>query len=316
MIETIALLDRNSPTYALDVVSLAESILESPTTILNAQQKKAQGDLINQLKAEGVEYEDRMKELERVTYPKPNAEFIYDTFNAFAAKHPWVGENIRPKSIVRDMYERYMTFADYIKEYGLTRTEGVLLRYLSDAYKTIVQTVPEPAKSDELIDIVAFLRALLERIDSSLVAEWESLVEPGAEVSEAAAPPPVKDISRDQKSFYARIRHELHTFVRALAASDFEEAALSIHPESTLSEHDLQKAMERYFEEYPAVVVDPRSRTVDRTQIERLEPHLFQVRHTIVDPEDDNMWFAEGTIDLRQDRAPEGVLLRLTHLGR
>ncbi|MFT3927408.1 MAG: DUF3516 domain-containing protein [Myxococcales bacterium] len=316
LIDTIERLDPALESYALDLMSLLESILENPTTLLVAQQKKAQGDLINRLKAEGVEYEDRMKELETVAYPKPNADFIYDTFNAFAAKHPWVGENIRPKSVARDLYERYMTFAEYIKEYGLARSEGVLLRYLSDAYKTLVQTVPEPAKTDAVVDVVAFLRAILERIDSSLVTEWESMVAPGEKSGEEAAlPERKKDISRDQKAFHARIRHELHALVRALAARDWEEAAASVHHESSLGASGLESSMQKYFEHYEQLITDQRSRTVDRTQIETLAPHLYRVRQVLVDPEEDNMWFLEGEIDLREDQAPEGVLVRLTHLG-
>ncbi|HTU60745.1 MAG TPA: DUF3516 domain-containing protein, partial [Polyangiales bacterium] len=229
LIETIALLDKESPNYALDLVSLVESILESPSVVLTAQLKTAQTELINRLKAEGVEYDDRMKELELVTYPKPNADFIYDTFNAFAAKHPWVGENIRPKSIVRDMYERYMSFPEYIREYGMSRSEGVLLRYLSDAYKTLVQSVPEPDKTDAVVDVIAFLRAMLERIDSSLVTEWEAMVAPSPDAP-AAEPErrEQKDITRDKKAFAARVRHELHALVRALAARDYEEALASV----------------------------------------------------------------------------------------
>ncbi len=316
LIDTLEKLDRESESYALDLMSLLESILENPTTVLIAQQKKAQGELINRLKAEGVEYEDRMKELELVTWPKPNADFIYDTFNAFAAKHPWVGENIRPKSVARDLYERYMTFAEYIKEYGLARSEGVLLRYLSDAYKTLAQTVPEPAKTDAVIDMAAFLRAMLERIDSSLVTEWESLVAPGEKADEVAQEVErKKDISRDQRAFYARIRHELHALVRALGSQDWEEAAASVHPESALGPAEMESAMQKYFSQYDSLVVDQRSRTVDRTQIEKLAPHLYRVRQVLVDPEEDNMWYLEGQIDLRENQAPEGVLVRLEHLG-
>ncbi len=316
LIDTIERLERESETYALDLLSLVESILENPSAVLIAQQKKAQGDLINRLKAEGVEYEDRMKELEQVTYPKPLADFIYDTFNAFAAKHPWVGENIRPKGIVREMYERYMTFPEYIREYGLSRSEGVLLRYLSDAYKTLVQSVPEPAKDDAVIDIIAYLRAMLERIDASLVTEWEELAAGGGAPGEAApAAERKKDISRDQKAFHARVRHELHALVRALAAQDYEEASAAVHLESALSTRDIQLAMERYFAEYPSLVTDARSRTTDKTRIEQLEPHLYRVRQVLVDPEEDNMWYVEGQIDLRADQAPEGVLVRLEHIG-
>jgi superfamily II RNA helicase len=314
VVEAIEALEPTAPSYALDLVSLVESILESPMVVLFAQQKALQGELINRLKAEGVEYDDRMKELEKVTYPKPNAEFIYETFNTFAAHHPWVGENIRPKSIARDMYERYMSFADYVREYGLSRSEGVLLRYLTDAYKTIVQTVPEPKKTDEVIDVVAFLRATLERIDSSLVQEWEAMIAPSEGEAQTALPPP-KDISRDPRAFQARIRHELHALVRALSAQDWEEAAASVHPESPFEQAAIQAAMERYFESYPSLISDARSRTTDRTTTEQLEPHLWRVRQTLVDPDDDGFWYAEGQIDLRDDRAPEGVLVRLEHLG-
>ncbi len=316
LIETIELLDAATPSYALDLLSLVESILESPNIILQAQLKAAQSEVINRLKAEGVEYEDRMKELERVTYPKPNADFIYDTFNAFAAKHPWVGENIRPKSIVRDLYERYMSFADYVREYGLLRSEGVLLRYLSDAYKTLVQSVPEPAKNDALIDVIAYLRAMLERIDSSLVTEWESLVHPVAGESAPEAPlEREKDITRDPKSFAARVRHELHMLVRALAVKDFEEAVASVHPESALGAPQIESAMLRYFERYPSLVVDARARASERTLLEKVETHFYRVRHVLVDPDEDLMWVVEGHIDLRADKAPSGVLLRLEHIG-
>jgi hypothetical protein len=158
---------------------------------------------------------------------------------------------------------------------------------------------------------------MLERIDASLVTEWESMVEGAEPSADASAPAPERkrDISRDTKSFHARIRHEIHTFVRALAARDYEEAQLALHPESTLDQSALESAMDKYHEQYATLVIDGRSRTADRTLIEQLEPHLFRVRHTLVDPDEDNMWFAEGRIDLREDTAPQGVLIRLEHLG-
>jgi len=203
-----------------------------------------------------------------------------------------------------------------VREYGLARSEGVLLRYLTDAYKTLVQTVPEPAKTDAVIDVIAYLRALLERIDSSLVTEWESLVAPppGSATPDMPAAA-VRDITKNPKEFAARIRHELHALVRALASRDAEEAAACVHPESPLTVQDLERAIERYFAEYPALVIDASSRAVDCTQLEPLESGLYRVRHTLVDPEGDRLWYAQGIIDLREDRAPEGVLVRLEHLG-
>src|SRR5262249_36699538 len=145
LLHAIELLDRESETYALDLLTLVESILENPDLVLMRQLDKLKTEKLAELKAAGVEYDERMAELEKLEYPKPNAGFIYDTFNAFAREHPWIQEdNIRPKSIARDMIEQFLSFAEYIKEYGLERGEGVLLRYLSDVYKTLVQSVPLP----------------------------------------------------------------------------------------------------------------------------------------------------------------------------
>src|SRR5690606_26601189 len=177
LVEALELLDREDPEHHLHVISLAEAILENPTVILSRQEAKLKTDRVNEMKAEGVEYDARMAELEKISYPKPDADFIYDTFNAFAAKHPWVGtENIRPKSIARDMYEEWATFNDYVKIYALSRSEGLLLRHLHQTYKTLEQTVPAGHKTEAVVDVIAWLRATIERVDSSLVQEWERML--------------------------------------------------------------------------------------------------------------------------------------------
>ena len=141
-----------------------------------------------EMKAQGMEYDERMRELEKVEYPKPNPDFVYATFDEFAAKHPWVGhENIRPKSVAREMVERFMTFADYVREYELQRSEGLLLRYLAEAYKTLAQTVPERFRDEALEDVLAFLRATVRGVDSSLLDEWERMR--SGEAAPAAGPP-------------------------------------------------------------------------------------------------------------------------------
>ncbi len=179
LVETIGLLERESETYVPDLITLVESILENPEIVLRKQVDKIKGELVAQLKAEGVEYDQRMERLEEVTHPKPLADFIYGTFNRFRGKHPWVGgEDIKPKSIGREMFEGYMSFADYVKRYGLQRSEGVLLRYLSQLYKTLDQNVPEPAKTEGVWDALGFFRALVETTDSSLLEEWQGLLHP------------------------------------------------------------------------------------------------------------------------------------------
>ncbi len=140
LVDTLALLDPASESYALDVLSLVEAILENPRPVLFAQLDKLKGETIEALKAQGMEYEQRMEELDKLEWPKPNRDFIYDTFNAFSDKHPWVGEeNIAPKSVAREILERFCSFHDYVRDMGLQRFEGVLLRYLSEAYRALSQ---------------------------------------------------------------------------------------------------------------------------------------------------------------------------------
>jgi superfamily II RNA helicase len=179
LLDTIPLLDAESPDYALDLISLVESIVENPDIILRKQLDKARDIRFAELKAEGVEYDRRMEELEKVEYPKPLREFIYGTFNAFADKHPWVGtENIQPKSIAREMFENFSTFSGYIKDYGLQRSEALLLRHLNNVYKVLSQTVPTQVKTEEVLEMENYLGEMIRRVDSSLLEEWERLRNP------------------------------------------------------------------------------------------------------------------------------------------
>src|SRR5258708_26940026 len=153
LLEALEALDKSAPTYAFDVLSLVEAILEDPDVVLYRQLDKLKTERMDQMKADGVEYEQRIAELEAMEWPKPNRDFVYATFNAFAARHPWVGEtNIRPKSIAREICETASTFDAYVRDYGLQPSEGVLLRYLPQAYKTHDQSCPAAAGSAEHLD--------------------------------------------------------------------------------------------------------------------------------------------------------------------
>ena len=177
--DTLTLMDPQAPDYALVVLTLVESILEDPDLILRRQLDRLKTQKVAEMKADGVEYDQRMEELEKMEYPKPNREFVYSTFNAFAERHPWVGqENIRPKSIAREMFEDYRSFADYIKLYELQRAEGLLLRHLSGVHKVLARTVPDSAKNDAVREMELFFGALIRQVDSSLLEEWERLNDP------------------------------------------------------------------------------------------------------------------------------------------
>src|SRR5437764_2395057 len=236
LLDTIRLIDPEAPDYPLVLLTLVESILEDPDLILRKQLDKVKSAKMAEMKSDGIEYEERMEELEKLEYPKPNREFVYSTFNAFADKHPWVGqENIRPKSIAREMFESFRSFSDYIRDYELQRAEGALLRHLNSVFKVLAQTVPDAAKNDAVREMELYLGTLIRQIDSSLLDEWEKMRDPAyqhVETKEARPPGADEasaDITRDTKSFTAAIRTRIFTFLRALVNRDYE-AALAVLP--------------------------------------------------------------------------------------
>ncbi len=319
LLEMLDTLDLASPSYPLDVVSLVESILESPMPVLYAQLDRLKDAKVAELKAQGVEYEERMAELEKLEWPKPLAEAIYPSFDIFAGAHPWVGqESIRPKSIARDMFERWMTFHDYIREYGLQRVEGLLLRYLTDVYKTLVQSVPEATRTDELEDVFAFLDDQIRRIDSSLLEEWERLRAGGAtpmlEPQPEAAPPP-KPWYQDKKAFAARARNALHAFVGAAAKKDYETAAALLFPPDAWSPKQLEEALAPYWAEHDRIDTTPAARAPRNTFITQEDAQRWTVRQRIIDPSGEGDWMVEGAIDLTLERPDGAPLLSLRRIG-
>jgi hypothetical protein len=274
------------------------------------------------MKAQGMEYDERMAELEKVEYPKPNRDFVYATFNEFAEKHPWVGaENIRPKSVAREMVERFMTFADYVREYELQRSEGLLLRYVSEAYKTLVQTVPETYRNDELLDVIAFLRATVRGVDSSLIDEWERMRDPSyqarivdarAAVAETLGPPPVW---ADPKAFLARIRTELHRLLVAVARKDAEGAAAAVANGPEWPPTRLEEALAPYWAEHPRIDTTPAARRPHNTFVKELGARRWQAIQRIVDEAGEVDWMLECEIDLSSPRDPDAPLLSLLRIG-
>ena len=175
-VEAISVLDPSATDYHLQAVSVAESVLEDPMAVLLAQRDKARDELMTKLKDEGVEYTERMARLAEVTWPKPEAEFIEPAFEVFARHHPWVGQlRPSPKSVVRDMVEHDDTFNQYVSRYGLKRSEGLVLRYLTNCYRALAQTVPSAAVNDRLAEVIEWLAVLVREVDSSLLDEWERL---------------------------------------------------------------------------------------------------------------------------------------------
>lgn len=320
-------LDPASPTYALDALTVVESILEDPDVILRRQVDRAKGRLVAELKEEGVPYEERMARLEEVTHPKPLADFLYGAFNAFRAAHPWTaGSDVSPKSIGREMFETFAGFSDYVKSYGLERSEGVLLRYLSQLYKTLDQTVPEAAKTDELWDVLGYFRSLVGETDASLLEEWERLRHPElllAEKAQAAQPAGraeaswLTELLSNPRVFAARVRAEAQLLVRALARKDWEEAAERVSPEngSPWDAERFEAAMAPFFDEYGELVSGAEARLHHLTNLKAAGPRQWEVTQTLVDPKGDHTWAIFAGIDLRDGSAPDGPILRIRRVG-
>jgi hypothetical protein len=327
LIETLGLLDIQSETYTLDLLTLVEAILEDPEVVLRRQVDKLKQELVAQLKADGMQYEERMEKLDEVTHPQPLKDFLYGSFNKFKDQHPWVGsKEIRPKSIGREMFEGFMSFADYVKRYGLQRSEGVLLRYVSQLYKTLDQSVPEVAKTEGVWDALGFYRAMIDLTDTSLLEEWESLLHPelrleGKGKREAAKEALwLEELLANPKSFAARVRAELHLLVRALASKEWEEAVASVQqdpegPGGTWDEERFEAAMAPFVAEYGELVFTPEARRHQWTEIRPTGDRTWEVAQTLLDPQDDNLWAVQGTIDLRNPLAIDGPLVRLTRIG-
>ena len=330
LLDTAKLLTPSDPAYELDLLTLVESILENPDIILRRQLDKLKGDKVGEMKAAGVEYDDRMAELEKMDYPKPQAEFIYGTFNAFAAKHPWVkADNIRPKSIAREMYENFMSFSEYVREYGLERVEGVLLRYLSDVYKALVQTVPKWARTDAVDDVATYFGAIVRQVDASLLDEWERMKNPEARIelrpqSDELEPEGSKDVTKDKRGFLVLVRNEIFRFVRALSRRDYVEAARvmsSPEPGEAPMGAEVREAarieaeLAPFYADHPSIRVDPEARAPKFLVVEQGDT-TWTVRQTILDPEEDNDWFFEAKVDLGRSREAARPVLVLERFGR
>src|SRR3712207_4506147 len=207
----IDLLDPASDTYAMDVVSVVEATLDDPRQILAAQLNKAKGEAVAQMKAEGIEYEERMELLEEVSYPKPLEELLGHAFDVYRQSNPWAADaHLSPKSVVREMWERAFTFREFVNTYGLTRSEGAVLRYLSDAFKALRSGVPAAARTEEVTDLVEWLGELVRQVDSSLLDEWEALTDPDeGPVAEVAVPARPRPLTGNERAFTAMVRNEI-----------------------------------------------------------------------------------------------------------
>ena len=325
LVDMIPLLEPASPTYVGDLFTLVESVLEDPVVILRKQADREKGRVVAELKAQGIGYDERMERLEEVTHPKPMSEWLAPRFDQFARLHPWVGgQEISPKSIGREMLETFASFDDYVRLYQLQRSEGVLLRYLSQLYRTLEQNVPDHAKTEAVDDAIAFLRTLIALTDSSLLEEWESLLHPELltkkkeereRVVEALW---VRELIENPRALAARLRSEMHLLVHALSQQDWEEAAERVVTVATepWDAERFARELAPFFREHTALLDSPDARRHHWTRIEPAGDRQWTVTQTLIDAEGDRDWGLRAAVDLRGATAVDQPLLRVEWIGR
>lgn len=320
------LFDVESPTYALDIVSVVEATLDDPRPVLSAQQFQARGEAVAAMKAEGIEYDERMEALETVTHPKPHDELLHEAFATYASSQPWVADfELSPKAVVRDLYERAMTFGEFIAFYKLARSEGVVLRYLSDAYRALNQTVPLDLRTEELRDIVEWIGELVRQVDSSLLDEWEELVHPDAAKHAAEsgelAPPAPRTVTANRRAFFVLVRNELFRRVQ-LAALDRVQELGALETEAaapSFTELQWDAALEAYYAEHDEILTDASARAaamivVDESPAE--SEGLWRVRQILADPAGDHDWGIAAEVLLTDSARTGAAVIRVTGVDR
>ncbi|WP_339018630.1 DUF3516 domain-containing protein [Corynebacterium simulans] len=318
----LTLLDPESETYTLDVISVFEAILDDPRQVLVAQQKQRRGEEIAALKADGVDYTERMAIVEDITWPKPLEELLEQAYDTFAETNAWVKEfELRPKSVVRDMLENAMTFSDLVATYGLARSEGVILRYLTDAWRTLKQSIPEEYMSEELADVVVWLGELIRQVDSSLVDEWAQMAGEDSPISQ-------KDLERElafgvedpsaltsnRRAFSIMLRNYFFRLVQLFALEKEDRLAELLDYLDEVP--DFGAVLDDYFDEYDDIDSGPAARGPEFFRVSGQDTRLWEVRQVIKDPEGDHGYQFVGRVDLdASDAAGEVRLaeLRIEH---
>jgi len=292
----ISLLDIESASYPLDVLSVIESTLDDPRQVLSAQQFRARGEAVAQMKADGVEYEERMELLDGVTYPRPLADTLEGAYDIYRRGHPWVADYaLSPKSVVRDM------------------SEGLVLRYLADAYKALRQTVPDEAKTEELTDLIEWLGEIVRQVDSSLLDEWERLRNPSSVASASADALPAS-VTSNVRAFRVLVRNALFHRVKLAALGEYESLG-ALDSSCGWDAAAWADAVEPYFEVHDEILTGPDARGPALLIIDP-RPGGWAVRQIFDDPAGDHDWGINAVADLAASDEAGSAVLRITDVGQ
>lgn len=314
LLAALELLDPESETYTYDIISMVEATLEDPRQVLRAQERKAKDAAMAAMKADGVEYEERLDRIAEVTYPRPLRELLFSAFDKYCESVPWARDYyVRPKSVLRDMLESAADFKGYIQKLGIMRYEGALLRYLSEAYRALDRTLPFDKRSEEMEDIIAWLGLVVRSVDSSLVDEWEQA---GQELD--ARPPEAKDaVVHDRRGLTVLVRNALFRRVR-LAAADDHETLGEADVDNGFPAHKWRAALDEYYDAHEDVLVDADARSMAFLAIDESDEdseHVWHVQQTFSDPDGDHDFAIRADVDLDATQEGDGVVFKDYRVG-
>ena len=317
LLAALELLDPESETYALDVISMAEATLEDPWQILRAQQRVARDRAMSEMKAEGIDYDERMERLQEVTYPKPLEEVLEPAFEQYCEQVPWARDfALSPKSVLRDMVETASDFKEYVGRYNVARSEGLLLRYLSEAFRALDRTVPIEKRDERLRDIIAWLGLVVRTVDSSLVDEWAAAGEGSSEGLDAA-PPAADEVVRDRRGLTLLVRNALFARVR-LAAHEAVDELGKLDAEWGWRAPVWQRALDRFFEEHEEILLDADARSSAYFLVDEKDErsaHVWHVRQIIRDSDDERDFGIWGDVDLDATQDEGAVVFSSYRVG-
>jgi superfamily II RNA helicase len=304
-----------SGNYALDMISVIEATLDDPRPVISQQQFQARGEAVAAMKAEGIEYDQRMELLEQIEHPQPLRELLDEAFATYSATQAWAADfELRPKSVVRDMYERAMTFADYTGYYKLARSEGLVLRYLSDAYRAARQTIPAEGKTEELLDLIEWLGELVRQVDSSLLDEWEALTNPTAHDDDTPVVPPAPPgVTTNARAFRVLVRNEMFRRVQLAALEKLDELG-ELDAAAGFDADAWGDALDAYFEEHNEIGTDADARSSAMLIIEQGTAQ-WTVRQIFADPAGDHDWGISAVVDLAESNEQGVAVVRVTGVG-
>ena len=299
LLAALELLDPESDTYTFDLISMVEATLEDPKQVLRAQERAARSRAMAEMKADGIDFEERKERLQDVTYPKPLEDLLDTAFATYCAEVPWANDyELSPKSVLRDMLEGANDFKGYIQKLNIARSEGILLRYLAEAFRSLDRTVPVAKRNEQLEDIISWLGFMVRSVDSSLVDEWEAAGDPAA--LDMAPPSAADQVVADRRGVTLLVRNALIRRVTLAARERYDQLG-ELDADFGMTATRWERALDAYHEQHEEILTDANARSSAMLSIDEADEqaaHVWHVHQIFADEDGDHDFGIMADLDL------------------